>query len=56
LITPNLFVQPGKLEDMKNYINQLEVVHKISQSKKVYTFLSSTHVNIFTRFDWTGSR
>jgi hypothetical protein len=39
LITPNIFVHPSKLEDMQQHIDELEVIHKISKSKKVRKLL-----------------
>jgi hypothetical protein len=34
LMTPNLFVKPVNLEDLKKYIDELEVTHKIPKTKK----------------------
>jgi hypothetical protein len=52
LMTPNLFVKPGDLEDMKQYIDELEVTHKIPKTKKVSfsPLLSGLHLPYLLTF------
>jgi hypothetical protein len=45
LITPNLLVQPGKLNEMRAYIDELEAIHKIPKTKKVRC--SNLFISIF---------
>ncbi|PLW40715.1 hypothetical protein PCASD_09327 [Puccinia coronata f. sp. avenae] len=43
LITPNLLVQPGKLDEMQAYIDELEAIHKIPKTKKGANKCADSH-------------
>ncbi|KAH9460516.1 hypothetical protein Pst134EB_008689 [Puccinia striiformis f. sp. tritici] len=43
LKTPDLFVQPSNLDNMKRYIAELEVIHKVSRSKKTPDKCADSH-------------